>query len=293
MNSLRAGAVALNSQQCVPLATATAWREERTRLRAANHRMRSELEAAARIQRSLLPNQSPLLKGVRLAWHVEPSTELAGDSLNLFPLDDGRLAFYILDVSGHGLPAAMLGFSVHKFLSPPGSPASIVAARDGSGGPGDALAPAAVLRELNTLFPMDPELHLYFTLLYGILDVRARELRFASAGHCPPIILRPDETPAEIAANGFPIGVRRDIDHDEHRLDLDPGTRLLLYTDGITDAMNEEEETFGTERLLAAVEETARRPLAASVASILDAARRFSAGRPLIDDASLLLLEVD
>ncbi len=284
-----ANAVVLDLRQIVSPKTPPAWRAERDYLRDSNHRMRSELEAAARIQRSLLPDRSPLMKGVRFAWDVEPSAELAGDSLNVFPLDDDHLAIYILDVSGHGLPAAMLSFTVHKFLSPP----AILAGGGEAGGSRAIQSPAAVLRELNALFPMDPRLHLYFTLIYGILDVRVREFRFASAGHCPPIMLVPGGAPVEIQANGFPIGVKADADHDEHVLALDPGARFLLYTDGITDAEDEAQEPFGTERLMHALVATARRPLVESVSFILDAARDFSAGGRIADDASLLLVEID
>jgi sigma-B regulation protein RsbU (phosphoserine phosphatase) len=259
---------------------------------ATDSRIKADLAAAARIQRSLLPARPSLPKGVRLAWELEPCHELAGDILNVFQLDGGQLGLYLLDVSGHGVPAAMLSFSVHKFVTQLASlPLPYTdRARMGDGG---AMSPAEVCHRLNQLYPMDPEIAQYFTMLYGILDPETRVFRFSSAGQCPPIYLPPGDTPFEMEANGIPIGLFADASYEECSIELVPGGRLYIYSDGLTEAWNEDCEMFGVKRLLRAIEEGGRLSVQGSASRILEHVHSWShPGRPQ-DDVSLLIVEAD
>ena len=276
------------TNRCVPMETLVAARRKTKALQSTHDRMRAELEAAGNLQRALLPDQSPLMKGARFAWQVEPSTELAGDSLGVLRLDEDHLALFTIDVSGHGLPAAMLAVTVHKFLGPSSSPASILFRT------ADVfLAPAEVLRRLNALFPMDPGLRQYFTMIYGILDLKEKSFHFASAGHSPPIVLGSDGVPEEIAANGLPIGFLPESEYDEQTLHLEPGSRVLFYSDGLTDAADEDHRPFGSARLMQAFARAGRRPVQDAVTSVLEEVRRWSAPGDVPDDRSLLIVELD
>ena len=144
----------------------TARKRAERELRRANERMKADLEAAAQIQKSLLPNLSPVMEGVRFAWEVKPCEELAGDILNIFRLDEHHLGFYILDVSGHGVPAAMLSVTLHEVLSPFPSPTSLLTRLKDEGAGFQIVSPAEVCQQLNGLSPMNPMTRQYFTLLY-------------------------------------------------------------------------------------------------------------------------------
>lgn len=158
------------------------------RLAAANRQMWRDLQAAARIQRSLLPHQTPAVAGVEVAMAFRPCQELAGDMLNVLRLDDDRRAFFPLDVSGHGGPAALLSFT----LAPPltATPGSCLLQRRGDGW--EATEPAQVAAQLSRRFPLDPAAPQYFTLFYALLIPSIGEVRLVSAGH-PRAIVSPRE----------------------------------------------------------------------------------------------------
>ncbi len=260
--------------------------ERSDRLRVANARMQADLDAAARIQRSLLPRQSPLMHGVRVAWEVLPCTELAGDILDVFALDEDHLALYVVDVSGHGVAAAMLSHTVHRLLS---SPASIITRRRG----GEIVGPAEVCRQLNELLPMDPETRQYATLLYGVIDLRARTFRFASAGHCPPVLTSIGGPAVEIPARGFPIGAFPDSQYEEHVVHVPPRARLHLYSDGLVELGAREGVFVEPAWLLQVIEESGSRSVEASVPFILERARGVNPSATFSDDVSLLVLEIE
>ncbi len=159
-------------------------KEAEEKLGKANERMKADLEAAAQIQRSLLPNRPLSEEGVQFAWEFQPCDELAGDILNIFQLDQDHWGFYILDVSGHGVAAALLSVTLHRVLSPVPTPTSLLTRAKDGGSTHEILSPAEVCRRLNGLFPMDPVTRQYFTLVYGVLYLKAREVRYVSAGHC-------------------------------------------------------------------------------------------------------------
>ena len=151
--------------------------------------------------------------------------------------------------------------------------------------------PAEVLRRLNQLFPMEPGLEQYFTILYGIFNHDTKRLRFSSAGHCSPILWSAKRGPEEISVNGFPIGFVPGAAYDEHEIGLSPGSRLLLYSDGLTEAESEFLVPFGTARLMTALTDAADKPIEESVPSLLATVRAWGGGRGIADDMSVLLLE--
>lgn len=259
-------------------------------LHRASQRMKGDLEMAAKIQESLLPKAPPDAAGVSFAWAFKPCDELAGDIFNVFLLDEKEVGLYLLDVSGHGVVAALLSVVLSRILSPAPSPPSVL--KQCSAGPEDRLLPPAeVAEQLNKQFPMDPATRQYFTLLYGMLNLETWEFRYVSAGHPGPVYLSGTAEPVIFEVSGFPIGLFEGVHYEEHSVAMKPGDRLYLYSDGVTEALNRKGQEFGTERLIRALDQSRSGPLKESVASLLETIEECCDAR-LEDDISVLAIEI-
>lgn len=256
----------------------------------ANERMSQHLEAAAAIQRSLLPEELPQVPGVELAWAFDPCYELAGDSLDVFQIDDEHLAFYVLDVVGHGVPAALLSVTLAQILSFSRRNSSL----DGTGSFAEGrllVSPKAVVERLNQLFPMREDSRQYFTLFFAVLHLPTRRLRYVAAGHPAPVLAPADGPPRNLTVGGFPVGLTRRPEYEEREVLLEPGDRLYVYTDGLLEAENGDGDEFGANRLAGAVRNGRDLPLPASVEALESDAKHWAGGR-LDDDLSILALEI-
>ena len=260
-------------------------------LHQANSRMKRDLEAAAEIQRSLLPHSPPESPRIKFHWAFKPCDELAGDTLNVFQLADHQLGLYMLDVSGHGVSAALLSVTLHRVLSPrPDGPSVVLAETDGTGR--RPVSPAEVARQLNQQFPMRFERGQYFTLLYGLLNTETLEFRFTCAGHPPPVYL-PDHADARILnVSGFPIGLLQEATYQDHSISLCKVDKLYFYSDGVTEAMNPPEEMFGQERWLDTLRRVRDKSLKDSLSVLMGSLETWCAGSSCGDDISILAVEV-
>jgi serine phosphatase RsbU (regulator of sigma subunit) len=257
----------------------------------ANLRMKRDLEAAARVQQTLLPDKLPEVPGLGFAWSYKPCDELAGDSLNVVRINDDLIALYLLDVSGHGVSAALLSVTVTRGLSPnAGGEASLVA---GPGPARQAVDPAQVVTRLNDLYPMASNGDHYFTMIYGLLDVRTRRLRFTVAGHPAPILARRGSSPMRLQVDGFAVGMIPGVTYDESVIDLQPGDRIYFHSDGITEEVNAQKEDFGDQRLLPAIAEGQGLPLRDDVESVVRKVVAWRGQDHLRDDVSILALSVE
>jgi sigma-B regulation protein RsbU (phosphoserine phosphatase) len=254
-------------------------------LERANQRMKRDLEAAAKIQRSLLPATEPEGTPVGFAWLFEPCDELGGDIFNVFKLDHEHVGFYLLDVSGHGVPAALLSVTLSRILSPFSGSASVLFSPDAS--VHLPLSPSELASELNKRFPMKEPNGQFFTLLFGSLNVLTKELRYVSAGHPGPVYAPVEGVPRFLEVGGFPIGVQDDPEYEDACLTLRPGDRILIYSDGLLDARNPRGEPFGKERFLSCVDGQ-RGPLKRIVKSVEETVLRWCDGCCPDDDISLL-----
>ena len=264
-------------------------RRTRADLEAVNRRMKADLDAAAKIQRTHLPNALPEIAGVNLAWVLQPCDELAGDTLNVVPLDETHVGLYMLDVSGHGVPAALLSVTLSHWLSP-----NHLLARCFEGGStGPFIAPAEVAEALNRQFPMDLDTAQYFTLLYGVLDTETLTFRYVTAGHPAPIHMRHDAAPVHLETTGFPVGLVLTPQYEEHVIRLAPGDRLYLYSDGVEEAHNREGEEFGTERFASALDQSREMSLEEGLSQAMAAVREWRQAAGLEDDASILAVEIE
>jgi sigma-B regulation protein RsbU (phosphoserine phosphatase) len=259
-------------------------------IRIVNDRMKNDLEAAAEIQRSLLPSTIPAIDGVKSAWLYEPCDELAGDSLNIFRLDDRQIGLYVLDVSGHGVQAALLSVALSRVLAPRRDESSILMRADGSGY--CAVSPKEVARDLNIMFPMAVGTSQYFTLLYGILDLELRTFRYVAAGHPGPVHASGGRTTVHYPSTGLAIGWIADDTFEVAELNLNSGDRLYIYSDGIVEASNETWDQFGEDRLACTIEAGALNTLEESLKSIFNNVIEWGENRKPGDDLSIIGVEI-
>jgi phosphoserine phosphatase RsbU/P len=260
------------------------------RLTVANERMEHDLRAAARVQQSLLPDQKCDVPAVRVAWKYQPCHELAGDFLNYFMLDDRYLALFVVDVSGHGAASSLLAVAVGRVLNPDVSATSLLARHDPFTGRTIVTPPAAVLDELNRRFQMTSQGELYFTIAYGILDTATGDLRYVSAGH-PPLVRVSEGKPSFLPGENFAVGWIDDPEYEEAHVRLRPGDRIYFYSDGVNEAMNEQNEQLGNDRLFEMIRAQAKSPVEEGVESMLAAVNAWCRPNSPNDDVSILVCQ--
>lgn len=212
----------------------------------ANQRMEKSLAAAAEVQKSLLPSTLPEVDGYDLDWKYLPSEFLGGDMLNIFRVGDSLIC-YVLDVSGHGVPSALLSVTVRNQIG-----------QSGLGGGAIPLnQPTQVMNQLSRHFAgLLNRTHQYFTMLYGVLDLPTGEFRYVQAGHPFPVV-RSGAGVAELTGDSqLPVGIT-EVSYGEHSCVLQPGDELFLYTDGLTETFRPaDREMFGEEGLIRSLEAT-------------------------------------
>lgn len=256
-----------------------------------NERMNRDLEAAARVQASLLPDVSPDIEGAEFIWRYRPCDELAGDGLNMFKLDDEHVAMYVMDVSGHGVAAALLSVSVTHHLSQLiGNHQSAKRCEfDGK----NSISPAWLAHSLNLLFPMDTVGGHYFTLLYGVLNVMTRRFCFVSAGSPGPLVVHTDESAGVHDVPAVPIGMFPDSEYEDTVIELQQGDRLYLHTDGLYEERNPDtREQFGRERMTKALCAASGHAFGTSLDGLIQAITRWRGSDDLSDDIAVLGCEV-
>ena len=269
-----------------------ALRESIKELEKANKKIKDDLEAAARLQRSLLPDRLPEIEGLEIAWNLLSCDELAGDTLNVVRLDEEHIGMYVVDVSGHGVPAALLSVTVNRWMSSNRNH-SVLYRSDSESKDGFTVAsPDQVAEKLNALFPMDLETHQYLTILYGIFNVRTHQFKYTSTGHPPPIHVPANGMTTILPGEGLPVGFVPEAQYEEYRVSFQPGDRLYLYSDGIIEVLNRDDEEFGTERLLKVIQQNRHLSLNESLSGILESVNQWVDDSELQDDVSMLAVEV-
>ena len=257
---------------------------------AANARMKSELDAAAIVQRALLPTSMPEHSRVRFAWRFRPCVELAGDLLDVFQLDEHHVGLYVLDVTGHGVAASLLSMAVGHALSPRAAQSAF--RRPGPQGEEILVEPFKVVQRLNRdFFERGGPLQL-FTICCAVLDLRTFELSYVSAGHPGPLRMTRQGEASVLDLPALPIGVLQDVSYEGARVRLEPGDRLFVYSDGILEARRSDGALFGDERLAQAVRASAALDLEACAEAILAAVLGWAAPALPHDDISLVALEI-
>jgi phosphoserine phosphatase RsbU/P len=264
----------------------TARRHTEDALRRSKEALEHDLKLAARVQQALLPPDDVAAGTLRIARAFHPCVDLAGDGLGIISLPDDRLGLYLLDVSGHGVGAALLSFTLNHMLSPGAEGVLLSRAPDGTA---SVVPPSRVAERLNRQFPMDRSRQ-YFTLVYAVVDAQSGEMDYVVAGHPAPVLVPRHDAAVPIAGGGLPVGMLEHATFDDGHLRLEPGARLYLYTDGVIEALDAAEHEYGIDRLLAAIERQRAQPLRAAIDAIAAEIHHWSGGR-LQDDVSLLAVE--
>ncbi len=257
----------------------------------ANTRMKKDLDAAAEIQTSLLPHNLPQINNVNIDWFFKPCDELAGDILNVFKLDETHLGFYLLDVSGHGVGAALLSVTLSRILSPLADTSSILRKKVQGTKTFIITSPSEVAEKLNNQFLMDDESGQYFTLIYGVLDLETSRCKFTSAGHPNFILFRKDDSHTAFQDAGLPIGFLPDAKFEEQSVQLQPGDRMFLYSDGINEAMDPNDEQFGHDQLIETFGSLQDSPLKPCIKTTIEKINKWSHNE-VADDMSILAIEL-
>lgn len=269
-----------------------ALRATRDDLERALRELERDLDLAAQVQRSLLPGGLPPIDGFRAAWRFLPCTSLAGDSLNVLPLGERRVALYVLDVSGHGVQAALLSATLSRLMSTVPGQSCLFESAPGAPGSFALAPPATVLRLLNDQHPRDTGFTQYFTIVYGILDLTQRTLVYGAAGQPGPLVVSRAGEPAPQESTGHPIGLLPDPSFGERRIQLQPGDRLFFFSDGVPETFGPGEEEFGRERAAATLGDSRSLSLERSLDGLLDTLKEWSGGAPFTDDVSILGVEL-
>lgn len=237
---------------------------------------REELEfrAAREIQHGLLPKVLPQIPGVEIAAAWEPVHGLGGDYFDLLSFSDQRLGICIADVIGKGLPAALLMSNLQAAVKAFAS---------------DQLSPAELCRKLNRIVCDNLSSGRFISFFYGVLDTGRQELHYSNAGHCPPLLIHADGRTEELNHSCPVLGEFPDCDYNQSAVALVPGARLVLFTDGLTEARDPQGREFGLGRLARVAAD--QRGLGAKDlhAALMQAVFSHSNGR-LEDDATLLVV---
>jgi len=238
-----------------------------------------DLAAAAEVQRRLLVPPTAVFTGLDVASFYEPSALIGGDVFNVAGLPDGRVAIYIIDVSGHGIAAALLTFAVCQELN---SASSLLHKVPG-------ISPAAVAAELDRHFPI--ELYeKYFTFALAILDPRTGSLEYTVGGHPPPLLQKASGELHRLDDGGPAAGLGLGQAFTSTTLMLNPGDRLVFYTDGVCDQPGLE-SNFGLPRLESAVQSSAQTNVTQLVANLIQDLRHFRTGTGWSDDVAVCAVE--
>jgi sigma-B regulation protein RsbU (phosphoserine phosphatase) len=269
-------------------------KRSRQALAEAHRRMKKDLEAAARIQAAFLPVDEVEIAGAAIAWRYVPCDELAGDTLGIVRLDESHLGVFVVDVSGHGVPSALLSVSLSRLLSPEPATSVLWTAVDGGGR--RVSTPLEVVEELTRRFPYDIQTGQYFTMVYGVIELETHELKYVSAGHEPLMVVGRNREPSLGESTGPPVALvpanLMKPTYEEGSIGLEKGSRLYLYSDGIPESSDAEDEQFGAARLKETLVGLLEHDIDEGLSMLLEKVREWQGGPHFDDDVSLLAVEI-
>lgn len=238
--------------------------------------LQNELDVASGIQKSILPTEFPASNAYQVYASMEPARNVGGDFFDVVRLENDRIGLVIADVSDKGVPAALFMMSSRTWMK------------------GAAIStpePAEVLEEVNSLLHEENETHMFVTVLYAVYDPETGDFTYSSGGHDAPLLVRSDGR-AELLplTGGVALGIIPDLKYEQNTVTLNYGETLVLYTDGVTEAMNNEGEQFGTDRLREVFADSAPADSGEAAEMIFNAVSRFASGAAQSDDITCLTL---
>ena len=240
-----------------------------------------DMEAAAAIQQNLLPEASPKVPNIEIAWLFEPCGRIGWDIFNIQYLDSSRVGLYMLDVCGHGVSGALIAVSVSQFLQSRSQYAALHS---------ETLQPNVILENLNRSFPFE-RFESYFTIIYATIDFTRGILSYSCAGHPPPILLSADGAVEELNCKGPVIGLSKNQSFDLGMQRLTHGDKLVLYTDGILECRNGKDDLFGKQRFIDALIKHREKPVQDIADAVKSALKSHLNSSPPEDDVSMMVVE--
>ncbi|MGH7741719.1 MAG: GAF domain-containing SpoIIE family protein phosphatase [Candidatus Eiseniibacteriota bacterium] len=239
-------------------------------------RLEKELTIAREIQLSFLPKVAPVIPGYDIAGTTRPHDEVGGDYFDFIPVTDSRLGLAIADVSGKGIPAALIMAGFRMSL--------LAEIRN-------EFAIRAIMRRVNSLLYESTDRDKFVTAFYGLFDHRNRVLIFSNAGHNPPILFRSDGQREYLTDGGVAFGVLPDAEYEERPVAIRPGDILVLYTDGVTEAEDDRNHQFGRRKLEDCVTRHAGESARAIVDAVVNEVLSFAGERGQSDDLTLMVVK--
>jgi sigma-B regulation protein RsbU (phosphoserine phosphatase) len=241
-------------------------------------RLESELELSQVVQRALLPQRIPNIRGIELAAFSRPSEIIGGDYFDFFQFRDGTHGLVIADVSGHGVAAGMLMSSLQtaiRTMAP------------------ETNSPAEILERINRFYIHNIHFTTFVTVFLAQFDPATLTLSYVNAGHNPPAVRRRETSEIRWLRPTAPaIGLAEAFHARMESIGFSEGDSLLLYTDGVTEVLNFSNEQFGQERLAELVQQHADRPAQDLLQAVRQAVSAFGGNRPLVDDVTMVALKI-
>ena len=238
--------------------------------------LQNELDVASGIQQSILPTVFPSRDDYQIYASMEPARNVGGDFFDVVRLEGNRVGLAIADVSDKGVPAALFMMSSRTWMK---------------GAAISSPEPGTVVGEENALLHEDNETQMFVTVLYAVYDPETGELTYASGGHDAPLLVHPDGSSELLPlTGGIALGIVSDLAYGQNSVVLDHGETLVLYTDGVTEAMNGEGEQFGIERLRKVFSDRAPKDANEAAHKIFEAVNTFADGAAQSDDITCLTL---
>jgi PAS domain S-box-containing protein len=250
-----------------------AWNYDITPRKEAERVLAQEMSIAHHIQQSILPLRFPNDERIQVHATMQPAREIGGDFYDLFSVGENKVGIVVADVSGKGVPAAFI-MAVAR---------TVVKATGVTG-----LSPSACLTAVNKLLMQEDTAGLFVTAFYGVLDVESGRLVYTSAGHNMPLLMSGDEANPLPPLRGVPLGVAESWHYIEKTVQLRGGDCLLLYTDGVTDALNPAGESFGEDKLAALLAHAVSATAEDTVRNVYQAVAEHAAGTTQSDDITLM-----
>lgn len=259
------------SESAQVIENARLYEEERALLR-----MQDEMKTARRIQADLLPKSPPAVIGYDIAGTSIPATLVGGDYFDFIRIDENRLGLCLADVSGKGIPAALLMANVQATLRSQAISCS---------GPRECLARS------NDLLLASTDLERYATLFYGVLDTRGHTIEYCNAGHNPPFVFRKGCRPERLEVGGTVLGCFRASDYSGARVAIGPGDVLVMFSDGVTEAQNDRGEEFGDSGVAAVITSSIEDPAESLMLKLVEMARAHAGQAAPGDDVTVVVVK--
>lgn len=243
--------------------------------------LEGELELAKNVQKMLLPQETPNIPGLEIAAFSRPAQILGGDYFDFIDFRNGFHGLAIADVAGHGVSASLHMASIQALLR------TLVPVNN---------SPAEVMRQVHKLFIHNIRFETFVTFFIGAFDSSTKSLTYCNAGHQPPLVLNITKTEKEsvemLWPTGAAIGLVEEADLAEKTIELREEDLLIMYTDGVTEAVNPQNQEFGRERLAKLSQQVNNIPVKKLIQEIRKSLDGFSEGKPLVDDTTIVICRI-